>query len=48
MQHAVNLGFLDRLSVQRFGAMYQLRDRPQFRLILLDLDFPADPFAPGD
>ena len=47
LQHAVTLGFSDRIGVQQFGEMFQLRDRPEFRLILLDLAFPAEPFAPG-
>ena len=47
LQRAVILGFSDILSVRYFGDMYQLRDRPEFRLILLDLAFPKDPFAKG-
>jgi hypothetical protein len=48
LQRAVTLGFSERLEVRQFGPTFQLHDHPEFRLILLDLDFPAKPFAPGD
>jgi hypothetical protein len=34
-------------EVREFGEMFRLRDRPEFRLILLDVVFPKDPFTPG-
>jgi eukaryotic-like serine/threonine-protein kinase len=44
LQRAVTLGLSDRLCVRKFGEMFQVLDRPEFQLILLDLAFPADPF----
>ena len=42
---AASLGFSDKLALQNFGQTFQLHDRPEFRLILLDTIFPSDPFA---
>jgi serine/threonine-protein kinase len=48
LEQAVTLGFREMVNVRQFGEEFQLRDRPEFQLILLDLAFPASPFAPGD
>jgi hypothetical protein len=43
----VALGFSEKVAVQKFGEMFQLGDRPEFRSVLLDVGFPADPIAPA-
>jgi eukaryotic-like serine/threonine-protein kinase len=48
LARAVDLGFKDFRSVKRFGEAFQLGDRPEFRLILLDAAVPNDPFARSD
>jgi serine/threonine-protein kinase len=48
LQKAVTLGFSDRSGVQEVGDRFQLRDRPEFQIVLLDLVFPRDVFARGD
>jgi serine/threonine-protein kinase len=48
LRRAVARGFTDRPSVQRFGATFQFADRAEFKLILLDVTLPADPFAPKE
>jgi hypothetical protein len=45
LRKAVSLGFSDKLAFQNFGKTFQLHDRPEFRLILLDIIFRSDPFA---
>ena len=45
LRKAVSLGFSDKLALQNFGQTFQLHDRPEFRLILLDAIFPSNPFA---
>jgi serine/threonine-protein kinase len=42
---AVKHGFSDRALVREDPDMAPLRHRPEYRLVLLDLDFPADPFS---
>ncbi len=34
-------------SLHQLGDLVRLRDRPEFQLIELDLDFPVEPFASG-
>jgi hypothetical protein len=47
LQKAVSLGFRDRSQVIGDEALASIGDRPDFRLLLLDLAFPAQPFAHG-
>jgi hypothetical protein len=41
----VALGFPDAPCVRQLGEAFQLADRAEFQLIMLDLVFPAKPFA---
>jgi hypothetical protein len=43
---AVNHGFSNRGLVRDDPDMAPLRHRPEYRLVLLDLDFPQPPFSP--
>jgi tetratricopeptide (TPR) repeat protein len=45
LRQAVAWGLLDPDAYRRETALDPLRDRPDFRLLLIDLDFPAAPFA---
>jgi hypothetical protein len=45
LARAVELGFHDFRYVKQFGETFQLGDRQEFRLILLDAAVPNDPFA---
>ena len=47
LKKAVGLGFRDRSQFSRDEGLASLRNRPDFRLLLLDLAFPAVPLAPG-
>ncbi len=40
-------GFVDLTTLQSDADLDALRARPDFRLLLMDLALPADPFAPG-
>lgn len=42
---AVGKGFRDLRSLQTEETLAPLRDREDFRLLMLDLAFPAEPFA---
>jgi hypothetical protein len=42
---AVAMGYRDRAEYRREPALDPLRGRPDFRLLMMDLDFPAQPFA---
>ena len=42
---AVGLGYRRRDDFRTETALDPLRDRPDFRLMMMDLAFPAEPFA---
>jgi hypothetical protein len=44
---AVRTGFRTVDAFRTSDALDPLRDRPDFRLLMMDLDFPADPFVRG-
>ena len=48
LRKAVAQGYRDTGTMAREPALDPLRNRPDFRLLMLDLAFPAEPFAPGD
>ena len=48
LRRAIALGFSEIPSVHQLGETFHLRDRPEFKLALLDMAFPAQPFAPSD
>ena len=41
------MGFRDPDMFRTEASLDLLRDRPDFRLLMLDLAFPAEPFATG-
>jgi len=41
-------GFRDADLLRVEPGLDPLRSRADFRLLMLDLDFPAEPFAPGE
>jgi hypothetical protein len=45
LRKAVGLGYRDADAVHAEEALDPLRSRDDFRLLMLDLTFPADPFA---
>ncbi len=47
LRRAIAIGFRNPDTFRNEPALEPLRDRDDFRLLLLDLSFPADPFAPG-
>jgi hypothetical protein len=46
LRRAVALGLLDRDAYRGETALDPLRDRPDFRLLIMDLALPTEPFAP--
>jgi hypothetical protein len=46
LRRAIEAGGCDRADVDRDTDLDPLRTRPGFRALRLDLDFPAEPFAP--
>jgi tetratricopeptide (TPR) repeat protein/tRNA A-37 threonylcarbamoyl transferase component Bud32 len=46
LRRAVAAGFRDAAQIRTDSDLEPLRARPEFRLLLLDAAFPADPFAP--
>ena len=44
---AATMGYRDPATYRTETALAPLRDRPDFRLLVLDLAFPKDPFALG-
>ena len=47
LQKAVAMGYANAAEYRTDDALNPLRDRDEFGLLLLDLAFPAEPFAPG-
>jgi len=45
LRRAAETGFRDPASYRNETALDPLRDRPDFRLLMMDLAFPGDPFA---
>jgi hypothetical protein len=45
LHQAVVMGYRNRDAYRNEDALDPLRDRPDFQALLLDLAFPADPFA---
>jgi hypothetical protein len=45
LQEAVALGYRLTDAIRTEPALDSLRDRPDFRLLMMDLEFPAEPFA---
>jgi eukaryotic-like serine/threonine-protein kinase len=45
LKKAVALGYRLADAVRTESALDPLRDRPDFRLLMMDLAMPADPFA---
>jgi eukaryotic-like serine/threonine-protein kinase len=45
LRKAAALGYRDRTAYQHDPGLSALRDRPEFRLLMMDLTMPADPFA---
>ena len=46
LRRAVGVGYRNANEVRIESALDPLRSRDDFRLLLLDLAFPAEPFAP--
>ncbi len=47
LRQAIAMGYRDRDAVRTEPALDPLRGREDFRLLMLDLAFPIEPFAPG-
>jgi hypothetical protein len=45
LRRAVGMGYRDAEVYRTDTALEGLRDRDDFRLLVMDLDFPAEPFA---
>ena len=45
LRRAVDAGYTEAETVRTDPALFVLRRRPEFRLLLLDMTFPAHPFA---
>ena len=45
LRRAAEIGYRDSDAYRTETALVPLRNRPEFRMLMLDLDFPADPFA---
>jgi hypothetical protein len=48
LREAVGMGYRNLDAFRTEDALDPFRDRPDFRLLMMDLAMPADPFAPGD
>jgi eukaryotic-like serine/threonine-protein kinase len=48
LRRATASGFRDTISLSTDAAFDPLRSRPDYKSLILDLEFPADPFAHGD
>jgi serine/threonine-protein kinase len=48
LQRAVARGYRNVALMQRDHDIDPLRSRPDFQLLMMDLEFPDDPFARGD
>jgi hypothetical protein len=46
LRRAVGVGYRNANEVRIESALDPLRSRDDFRLIMMDLAFPAEPFAP--
>jgi hypothetical protein len=46
LRKAVAMGYRSPLSYRTEDALDPLRSRDDFRLLMMDLEFPSDPFAP--
>ncbi len=47
LKKAVAMGYRDPNSYRTETALDPIRDRPDFRLLMMDLAMPAEPFGPG-
>jgi len=47
LSKAVALGYRNAAFLRTEPALHSRRDRPDFRLLMLDLVFPGEPFARG-
>jgi serine/threonine-protein kinase len=45
LRRAIAAGYKDAAKLRRDPAVQPLRGRPDFQLLMMDVDFPADPFA---
>ena len=45
LRRAIDLGYRDPVTFRTETALDPLRGRADFRLLTMDLDFPAEPFA---
>jgi eukaryotic-like serine/threonine-protein kinase len=48
LRQAVTLGKRNPYAYRTETALDPLRNRPDFRLLMMDLAFPAEPFARGE
>jgi eukaryotic-like serine/threonine-protein kinase len=48
LRRAISEGYRDLSYIRQDGALDPLRSRPDFQSLILDLAFPADPFARGE
>jgi hypothetical protein len=48
LQKAIGLGYRNAGRYRTEDALDPLRTRPEFQVLMLDLDFPAEPFARAD
>ena len=48
LREAVGMGYRNLDAFRTEDALDPFRDRPDFRLLMLDLVFPDTPFARGD
>jgi hypothetical protein len=48
LRRAVAIGFHTRGAYLTESALDALRNRPDFQLLMMDLAFPAEPYARGD
>jgi eukaryotic-like serine/threonine-protein kinase len=46
LRHAADMGFRDLATYRHETGLDPLRDRPEFRMLMLDLAFPGEPMAP--
>ena len=47
LHKAVGMGYRNAAAFRAEDALDPLRDRPDFRLLMMDLAMPAEPFAKG-